>query len=176
MKLLWDGSQNKYHQRPCLAPSDNLSHNDSGKKIHQLDSEVNIIQSRAVGIIRRRKSKTMAGKSVNCQMFNTGRFIIHLSSEAFLYSDDRGGYCRDKTSDQIKKGLTSDVPAEVSDTEDLRMPNLYVLVLTWERKSRFRLSSLEGGLFLIFLTTCLAARWANRRAFPEVRLNSLNDS
>lgn len=30
--------------------------------------------------------------------------------------------------------------------------------------------NLEVGPFLIFLTTCRMARWANRRAFPEVRL------
>jgi hypothetical protein len=28
--------------------------------------------------------------------------------------------------------------------------------------------SLEGGLFLIFLTTYPKVRWANRRFFPEV--------
>jgi len=59
-------------------------------------------------------------------------------------------------------------------TPDLRMNGLNILVQIWERKrKRF---SLEGGqLILIFLTTCLTARWANRRAFPEVRLNVSDD-
>jgi hypothetical protein len=42
--LLWDGSQNKYHQQPDLAPSDDLGHSNVGLNLTESDFDVNTIQ------------------------------------------------------------------------------------------------------------------------------------
>jgi hypothetical protein len=39
--LLWDGSQNKYHQQPDLAPSDDLGHSNVDVTINSPDRNVN---------------------------------------------------------------------------------------------------------------------------------------
>jgi hypothetical protein len=95
--------------------------------------------------------------------------------DAFLYADEfEADIAEMKANNLIKRDWLPMSPQRLATLTGLRMSSLYVLVLTWEQKLRF--FSLEGGLFLIFLTTIQKERWANRRPFPEVRLNALNGS
>jgi hypothetical protein len=55
--LLWDGSQNKYHQQPDLAPSDDLGHSNVDVTINSPDRNVNKIHKSALILLKEIKSE-----------------------------------------------------------------------------------------------------------------------